>query len=95
MRDRHLLPPDRTHDVYFHEFMKDDFATVERLYETADLEMTELARSQIRSQLEGHQRGRFGRVVYDLRADFGAEPRDVRAPFGFYFDRFPVAIEVE
>jgi hypothetical protein len=30
-----------------------------------------------------------------LRADFGATPEDVRAPFDFYFDRFPVEIEVE
>ena len=95
VRDRHLLPEERTYDVYFHEFMKDDVGTVERIYETADLEMTDVSRREIQAQLAGHERGRFGRVVYDLRADFGATPEDVRAPFDFYFDRFPVEIEVE
>ena len=52
------------------------------------------ASAEIRAQLASHQRGRFGRVVYDLRADFGAEPDDIRAPFDFYFDRFPVEVEV-
>src|SRR6202023_3768198 len=33
VRDRDLLPPDRTIDVLFHEFMADDVGVVERIYE--------------------------------------------------------------
>ena len=33
VRDRHLVPADRSVDVLFHEFMADDIATVERIYE--------------------------------------------------------------
>jgi hypothetical protein len=33
--------------------------------------------------------------VYNLREDFGVEPSALRARFDFYFDRFPVAVEVE
>ena len=94
VRDRHLLPEDRTVDVLFHEFMAADFATVERIYEVAGLPMTPEAAGQIRAHLEGHPRGRHGRVVYDLREDFGAEPKRVRDAFGFYLDRFPVELEV-
>lgn len=94
VRDRHLLPPDRTIDVLFHEFMADDFAMVERIYQVAGLPMTEPARREIRSHLQDHARGKHGRVVYDLREDFGAEPARLREPFGFYLDRFAVRNEV-
>ncbi len=95
VRDRSLLPADRTHDVFFHEFVADDLATVERIYEVAGLEMTPQARAQIQAYRDGHQRGKEGQVVYDLRADFGAEPSALRAAFDFYLERFPVRIEVE
>jgi len=94
VRDRHVLPEQRTIDVLFHEFMADDFATVERIYEVAGLPMTSAARRQIRSHLDDHARGKHGRVVYDLREDFGAAPERVREPFGFYLERFAVQDEV-
>ena len=94
VRDRHLLDTVPHVDVLFHEFMADDVAMVERIYEVAGLPMTAEARAQITAYNEAHPRGQEGQVVYDLRADFGAEPDEVRAPFGFYFDRFPVRAEV-
>ena len=33
-------------------------------------------------------------MVYDLRRDFGVEPAVLRGPFEFYFERFPVKMEV-
>jgi hypothetical protein len=33
-------------------------------------------------------------VIYNLRGDFGIDPTQLRARFGFYFDRFPVQVEV-
>jgi hypothetical protein len=94
VRDRKLLPAGRTVDVLFHEFMADDLATVEQIYEVAGLPMTDGARAQIAAYLSAHPRGVEGQVVYDLRRDFGAEPAAVREPFGFYFERFPVKTEV-
>jgi hypothetical protein len=95
VRDRHRLPESRTIDVLFHEFMADDFAMVERIYEVAGLPMTDAARAEIRAHLGEHARGKHGRVVYDLREDFGAEPARVRDPFEFYLERFAVQKEVE
>ena len=94
VRDRELLPAGRTVDVLFHEFMADDFATVERIYEAAGLPMTDAARGEIQGHLREHPRGREGQVVYDLRRDFDAEPAELRRPFGFYLERFPVRVEV-
>jgi hypothetical protein len=94
VRDRALLPAARTIDVLFHEFMADDLATVERIYDVAGLAMTDTARGQIAAYLREHPRGKEGQVLYDLRRDFGADPAAVREPFGFYFERFPVKTEV-
>ena len=95
VRDRLLVPADRTIDVLFHEFMADDLAMVERIYEVARLSMTNEARAQIGAYLAGHQRGQAGQVVYDVRKDFGFEPSEVRSSFDFYSDRFAIKVEVE
>ena len=94
VRDRDRLPADRRIDVLFHEFMADDFAMVERIYKVAGLPMTDAARAEIRAHQGDHARGKHGRMVYDLREDFGAEPARVREPFEFYLERFAVQNEV-
>ena len=93
VRDRNLLPPERTIDVPFHEFMKDDVAMVERVYEVAGLEMTPAARAQVDAYMAAHPRGKEGRVVYDLREDFGIDPDALLERFGFYFESAPAQVE--
>ena len=95
IRDRHLLPSDRTVDVLFHEFMADDRATVERIYEVAGLPMTNSARDQIDAYVKSHPRGKDGQVVYDLRNDFGADPAELRSTFDFYLNKFDIRNEVK
>jgi hypothetical protein len=93
VRDRTLLPPERSLDVLFHEFMADDVAMVERLYDLAGLEMTREARGQLDAYMTAHPRGAHGRVVYDLPGDFGIDPAALRERFAFYFERFPIRAE--
>ena len=94
VRDRHRLPAGRTVDVLFHEYMADEMATLERVYACAGIELTQQARAEIEAYRTAHPRGKEGRVVYDLRRDFGVGAEEIRAHFGFYFERFPVRIEV-
>ena len=94
VRDRKLLPAGRTVDVLFHEFMGDAFATVERIEAAAGLPMTPEARAQIQAYLREHPRGKEGQLLYDLRRDFDVEPTELRKPFDFYLERFPVRVEV-
>jgi hypothetical protein len=92
-RDRDLLPPERSIDVRFDEFMADDIAMVERIYERNDLAMTTKARRQLEAFLAANRRGKYGQVAYDLRGDFGLDPDDVRSRFSTYLDRFAVTVE--
>jgi len=55
--------------------------------------MTSAARARLDAFMTENPRGKHGRLAYDLRRDFGLDPEVVRARFGYYFDRFPVAVE--
>lgn len=89
VRDAHLIPPERRVDVEFGEFMADDLAMAVRILEVAGIEVTDTARAELSAYLAGNPRGKDGRVVYDLRGDFGIEPDDLYERFAFYFEAFP------
>ncbi|MBJ7307612.1 MAG: sulfotransferase, partial [Acidimicrobiia bacterium] len=95
LRDRHLLPPDRTVDVFFHEYMADELGTMQRIYDAAGIKFTEAAKAEVAAYQAAHPRGKEGRVVYDLRGDFGITPEEVRSRFTNYMKTFPVQIEVK
>jgi Sulfotransferase family len=94
VRDRDVVPVDRSVDVYFDAFMRDEMATVRRIYDAAGLSLTDEALEQIAAYSDAHPRGLGGHVRYDLRVDFGVSAEEIRRPFGFYFDRFEVPVEV-
>ena len=93
VRDRDQLPADQSIDVLFHEFMADDIGTVERIYDLAGHPMTDGARKQLDDYMLANPRGKYGRVRYDLKQDFGIDPDVLRKRFEFYFDRFPIRAE--
>ena len=93
VRDRDLLPADRSVDVLFHEFMADDVAMVERIYERNDRHMTPGARADLDAFVADNPRAKHGRIAYDVRGHFGLDPDAVRARFDYYFERFSVAVE--
>jgi hypothetical protein len=89
VRDVGKIPERRRIDVEFEEFMADDLAMAGRILEAAGLAMTDAARAGLGGYLAGNPRGKEGRVVYDLRADFHLEPDALYERFAFYFEAFP------
>jgi hypothetical protein len=89
VRDAAVIPAHQRVDVEFGEFMADDLAMATRILHVAGMDLTDEAHDQLSTYLAGNPRGKEGRVVYDLRADFGIEPGDLYERFGFYFDAFP------
>jgi len=67
----------------------DDLATATTILTTAGLEVNERALDELTTYLAGNPRGKEGRVVYDLRGDFGLDPDDLYDRFAFYFEAFP------
>ncbi len=93
MRDHDLLPADRTIDVRFDEFMADDLAMVQRIYEVARQPFTPEARVAMEAFIEAHPRGVNGSVIYDPVGDFGLDPAALREQLRDYTDRFGVTLE--
>jgi hypothetical protein len=87
MRDHDALPPERTIDVHFDEFMADDLAMVERVWETAGYRPTAESRAAVADYLAGHARGRFGRI--DYRPEYlGLDRDELCERFAPYVERF-------
>jgi hypothetical protein len=90
--DRDLLPVSQSLDVRFEDFMADDVATVQRVYELAEQPFTDEVRGAMDAFMQEHPRGRHGQVAYEP-AQLGLEPDEWRERFAFYADRFGVRAE--
>ena len=73
--------------------MADDLGTVEEIYAMAGVDMTVTAGAELAAYMDENPRGRHGRIVYDLAADFGLDRAELRERFRFYTDRFGVQEE--
>jgi hypothetical protein len=87
MRDHDSLPPDRTIDVGFDEFIADDLAMVERVWETAGYRPTPESRAAVADYLARHTRGRLGRIDYRAE-DLGLDRNELCERFAPYVERF-------
>jgi hypothetical protein len=94
VRDRDVLPPEQTIDVYFHEWIRNPDPILREIYRKADIELTDAALAELHAYLAEHGEQKKGKIVYDLERDFAITAEEIRANFGFYFDRFPVQVEV-
>jgi hypothetical protein len=95
VRDRDTLPEAQTLDVYFHEWIKDPDEILREIYKRADLPLSDAALGALHAYLEAHETKATEKLVYNLKRDFGVDAADIRERFGFYFDRFPVRVEVQ
>lgn len=92
VEQRALLPAAQTFDVVFTEFMRDDLAMVERVYDFAQQPLGAAGREAIRRYVAANPRGKHGTVEYRLD-DFGVDPGERRRALRFYQDRFGIADE--
>jgi hypothetical protein len=90
--DRHLLPDDRTLDVRFDDFMADDLAMVERIYDRAGQPQTADGRRAVTDFMAGHPRGGHGTVVYQPEL-LGIDPTERRRALAFYGRQFGVGTD--
>jgi hypothetical protein len=98
LRYRHLLPEEQTIDVCFDRLIQDEMSIIQQIYHKAGFALTDRARAEIESNPTQRARGfvpwNEGKVVVDLRADYGVEPASIRREFDYYFEALPVQVEV-
>jgi hypothetical protein len=90
--ERDVLPADQTIDMHFDQFMADDLAMVQRVYEFAGQPLDDRATASMTAFMARHPRGRHGAVVYDL-GEFGLDAAERRKALAFYSDRFAITLE--
>jgi len=94
VRDRDLVPAERSIDISFHELNGNEMTVLESLYDRAGVELTPGVRKSFERYVNSNPRGKHGSIRYDLQRHFGVTPEDVRSRFDSYFDRFDVRPEV-
>ncbi|WP_114955098.1 sulfotransferase family protein [Sphingosinicella terrae] len=95
VRDRELLPRDRSLDISFEAFMVDEPGTLRSVNELAGLPVTAAIERRLGDYLAANRRGRHGRIVYDLEGDFGVDSAALRERFQFYYERFGIQPEAD
>ena len=87
VRDRDVIPSERSTDVRFDDFMADELGIAERVYDLAGEPLTNAARTAMSDYLQDHQRGRLGQIATSAEM-FGLDEHDLPARFTRYTDRF-------
>jgi hypothetical protein len=93
VRDRELIPGDRSIDIDFHQLNGNEMPLLERLYRCGGADFTPKVRKLLQGYLDGNPRGKHGSIRYDLQRHFGVSPDELRQRFDFYFERFDVRPE--
>ena len=93
VRDIDSLPQEQVIHVRFDDFMANDIETIERIYAMAGHPMTEQVRNGMLQYIKDNPRGKYGRVRYDIKRDFGLNRDALYERFSFYTNRFDVTLE--
>ena len=90
VRDSGRLADAQVMDVYFHNFMQDPVAQMERIYQYFGYQLSDQAASNMQSFLDQHPNDKHGRHSYHF-ADTGLNEQEERQRFAAYQQRFAVA----
>ncbi len=75
------------YDMYFTDFVADQFLEIEKIYDALDLPMSAVGASGMREYIADHPKGKDGIHRYKA-ADYGVDPVTVRKEFAPYIERF-------
>ncbi len=74
-------------DVYYEDLLEDPMAQLERIYDFAEIDLTDEAREQMEASRKSNRQYRYGRHEYRLE-DFGLTREGVRREFEPYYERY-------
>jgi hypothetical protein len=92
VREARAYPDAIFYDMYFPDFVADQFAAVTRIYEALDLPMTEQAASRMRAFIADNPKGKHGVHSYTPE-DYGLDPQAIRRDLRPYIERFDLQPE--
>ncbi len=81
------------YDMFFPDFISDQFSVVEKIYEALDLPMTDVGAERMKAFIADNPPGKHGIHRY-APEEFGVDPDRVRSEFSAYIDHFGLTPEV-
>jgi hypothetical protein len=86
-------PPEAVfYDMLFLDFVEDQFAVVEKIYQALDLPLTGVAADRMRAFIADNPKGKHGIHRY-APEEFGVKPEAIRDAFRPYMERFGLESE--
>ena len=92
VRETQISSEAKIYEMYFSDFIDDQFSEIEKIYESLEIEMNGSAADAMRKFIADNPKGKHGEHSYQA-ADFGINPTDVRELFSRYIERFNLAPE--
>jgi len=80
------------YDMFFPDFVADQFAVVSDIYRALDLPMTDQAATAMQAFIADNPKGKHGLHLYTAE-EYGIDPAAVRRDFARYIDHFDLAPE--
>jgi hypothetical protein len=80
------------YDMYFPNFVAEQFAEVERIYDALGLPMTDEGAARMQAFIADNPKGKHGLHLYTPE-EYGIDPEAVRRDFRFYIEQFDLAPE--
>lgn len=80
------------YDMFFSDFVADQFAVVRDIYEAFDLPMTDAGAARMQAFIADNPKGKHGLHLYTPE-EYGIDPDVVRRDFRFYIDEFDLRPE--
>jgi hypothetical protein len=81
------------YDMKFSEFVRDQFATVEQIYDAFELPMSAEAAARMKWFIADNPQGKHGIHRYEPH-EYGIDPAQVRAHFRSYIERFDLRADI-
>jgi hypothetical protein len=92
VRAAKTYPQAKIYDMYFHDFVGNQFAEVQKIYDAFDIEMTTEGAAAMKRFIDDNPPGVHG--VHSYTAEqYGIDPAQVRHDFARYIHRFDLAPE--
>jgi len=92
VRESGTYPDAVFYDMYFPDFVADQFAVVRDIYEQLELPMTDDGAARMQAFIADNPKGKHGHHLYTPE-EYGIDPAVVRRDLARYIDRFDLAPE--
>jgi hypothetical protein len=92
VRAQEKFPKAQFYDMYFQDFVTDQFAVVEKIYDTFNLPMTGEAADRMKAFIADNPKDKHGIHRYSPD-EYGVDPEQIRESFRPYMERFGLESE--